>query len=125
MKRTIFLQDESAIWLKGNIHSHSVFSDGSLTPEEMKEAYKHHGYDFLAVTDHDIYTDTRMLTEEKFTMIQGFELWGNASNDRDIHVHFLWDDKIEGIEPGQTIHLPARTGKESLALCYKLREKGC
>lgn len=125
MKRTIFLQDENAIWLKGNIHSHSIFSDGNLTPEMMKEAYKHHGYDFLAVTDHDTYTDTRMLTDDKFTMIQGFELWGNASNDKDIHVHFLWDDKIDGIEPGQKIHLPKRTGKECLALSYKLREKGC
>ena len=46
MKRTIFLQDENAIWLKGNIHSHSVFSDGNLTPEKMKEAYKHHGMIF-------------------------------------------------------------------------------
>ena len=53
MKKTLFLQDEKAIWLKGNIHSHSTFSDGSLTPEQMKDAYRHHGYDFLAVTDHD------------------------------------------------------------------------
>ena len=37
MKRTIFLQDENAIWLKGNLHSHSTMSDGKLTPEEMKE----------------------------------------------------------------------------------------
>lgn len=125
MKRTIFLQDENAVWLKGNIHSHSVYSDGCLTPEEMKEAYKHHGYDFLAVTDHDLYTDTRMLTDESFTMIQGFELWGNASNDKDIHINFLWDDKIEGIEPGQKIHLPKRTGRECAALSWKLREKGC
>ena len=52
MKRTIFLQDENALWLKGNIHSHSTFSDGSLTPEEMKDAYRHHGYDFLARRAH-------------------------------------------------------------------------
>lgn len=74
MKRTIFLQDKNALWLKGNLHSHSTFSDGQLTPEAMKEAYKHHGYDFLAVTDHDIYTDTRHLSDDTFTMVQGFEL---------------------------------------------------
>ena len=28
MKKTIFIQDENALWLKGNIHSHTVFSDG-------------------------------------------------------------------------------------------------
>ncbi len=125
MKRTIFLQDENAVWLKGNLHSHSTFSDGKLTPEEMKEAYKQHGYDFLAVTDHDVYADTRHLTDDKFTMIQGFELWGNNySNDKDIHVHFLWDDKIEGIEHGQVLHLPERTGKACQDFSYQMREKG-
>jgi hypothetical protein len=124
MKRTIFLQDEDAVWLKGNIHSHSVFSDGSLTPEQMKDAYVHHGYDFLAVTDHDIYTDTRKLTDDRFTMIQGFELWANATNDHDIHVHFLWADQIEGISDKQVLRLPQRTGKVSMAFCYNMKEKG-
>ena len=125
MKKTIFLQDKNAVFLKGNLHSHSTFSDGKLTPEEMKEAYKSHGYDFLAVTDHDVYADTRHLTDDQFTMIQGFELWGNNySNDKDIHVHFLWDDKIEGIEPGQVLHLPERTGKACQAFSYEMREKG-
>ena len=40
MKKTIFLQDENAVWLKGNIHSHTVFSDGSWTPEQMKDEIK-------------------------------------------------------------------------------------
>lgn len=124
MKRTIFLQDENAVWLKGNLHSHTVNSDGKLTPEEMIDAYKHHGYDFLAITDHDIYTDTRHLSDDRFTMIQGFELWSNATNDKDIHVHFLWDDKIEGIEPNQILHLPERTGKVATAFAYEMRNKG-
>lgn len=124
MKRTIFLQDANAVWLKGNLHSHSCMSDGKLTPEEMKEAYKHHGYDFLAVTDHDKYTDTRSLTDDSFTMIQGFELWANASNDRDIHVHFLWDSKLDEFEHGQYLHLPERTGKACSAFCYEMRRKG-
>jgi len=124
MKRTIFLQDDNAVWLKGNLHSHTVNSDGKLTPEEMKEAYIHHGYDFLAITDHDVYTDTRAMSDDRFTMIQGFELWSNATNDKDIHVHYLWDDKIEGIEPGQVLHLPERTGKVATAFAYEMREKG-
>ena len=125
MKRTIFLQDENALWLKGNIHSHSTFSDGSLTPEEMKDAYRHHGYDFLAVTDHDIYTDTRALTDDAFTMLQGFELWGNAASDRDIYVNFLWADAVEGVAPGQVMHLPQRNGRVCRDFCFCMRERGC
>ena len=125
MKRTTFLQDENALWLKGNIHSHSTFSDGSLTPEEMKDAYRHHGYDFLAVTDHDIYTDTRALTDDAFTMLQGFELWGNAASDRDIHVNFLWADTVEGVAPGQVMHLQQRNGRVCRDFCFCMREMGC
>ena len=125
MKKTIFIQDENALWLKGNIHSHTVFSDGSWTPEQMKEQYRSHGYDFLAVTDHDVYTDTRALTDDTFTMIQGFELWGNAaSNDKDIHINFLWADAMEGVEPGQRMSLPHRTGKDCMELCYRLKKNG-
>lgn len=125
MRRSPFIEDKHALWLKGNIHSHTTFSDGTLTPEEMKEAYQQHGYDFLAVTDHAYYTDTRTLTDDQFTMLQGFELYANAANGKEIHVNFLWADTLDGIEPGQAIRLPEQTGKASMALSYELREKGC
>lgn len=124
MKRSVFLEAPNALWLKGNLHSHTVFSDGSWTPEEMKAEYKRHGYDFLAVTDHDTYTDTRALTDDSFTMLQGFELWGNATNDKDIHIHFLWADALDGVTPGQKMSLPERTGKVCMNFCRKMREKG-
>ena len=38
---------------KANLHSHSVISDGNLTPAEMKKAYKDRGYSILAITDHE------------------------------------------------------------------------
>ena len=34
---------------KGNMHCHSTISDGRLTPEELKEAYKAAGYQVLAI----------------------------------------------------------------------------
>ena len=37
---------------KGNLHAHSTVSDGKLTPDEVVELYRSHGYDFLAITDH-------------------------------------------------------------------------
>ena len=35
---------------KANLHSHSVISDGRLTPEEMRDFYREHGYSVLAIT---------------------------------------------------------------------------
>lgn len=44
-------------WYKGNLHCHTTISDGNLTPEEVVDLYKSHGYSFLAISDHNIYTD--------------------------------------------------------------------
>jgi predicted metal-dependent phosphoesterase TrpH len=39
--------------LKGNLHAHTTFSDGSYQVEEVITRYRDLGYDFLAITDHD------------------------------------------------------------------------
>lgn len=39
--------------LKGNLHAHSLFSDGVRSAAEVIAAYEGLGYDFLALTDHD------------------------------------------------------------------------
>jgi hypothetical protein len=39
--------------LKGNLHTHTTFSDGRLPVDEVVARYRELGYDFLAITDHD------------------------------------------------------------------------
>ncbi len=41
-------------WYRGNMHTHSFWSDGNDFPENVAQWYKDHGYDFLAVTDHNL-----------------------------------------------------------------------
>jgi len=43
----------AARWYKGNTHAHSFWSDGDEFPEMVSDWYKSHGYDFLALSDHD------------------------------------------------------------------------
>lgn len=45
---------EPSRWLKGNIHTHSLWSDGDDFPEMISAWYKENGYQFLALTDHNI-----------------------------------------------------------------------
>lgn len=40
-------------WLKGNMHTHSYWSDGDNYPELIARWYKEHGYQFLVFTDHN------------------------------------------------------------------------
>ncbi len=41
-------------WWKGNLHTHSLWSDGDDYPEMIVDWYKQHGYDFLALSDHNV-----------------------------------------------------------------------
>lgn len=41
-------------WWKGNLHTHSLWSDGDDFPEMIAEWYKTNGYHFLALSDHNI-----------------------------------------------------------------------
>lgn len=68
---------------KANLHCHSVFSDGKLTPEELKEAYKSNGYSVLAITDHERAIDHSDLTDEEFLMLTGYEMYIRPGNRYD------------------------------------------
>ncbi|MCA9128269.1 MAG: hypothetical protein KDB22_14350 [Planctomycetales bacterium] len=40
-------------WFKGNLHTHSLWSDGDEFPEVIAAWYAEHGYNFLALSDHN------------------------------------------------------------------------
>ena len=41
-------------WLRGNMHTHTFWSDGDDFPEIATKWYKENGYDFLVLTDHNV-----------------------------------------------------------------------
>ncbi|MEO5802459.1 MAG: hypothetical protein ABIR24_02940 [Verrucomicrobiota bacterium] len=43
-----------ARWFKGNLHTHSLWSDGDAYPEVIVDWYKTNGYNFLALSDHNV-----------------------------------------------------------------------
>jgi hypothetical protein len=54
---TAHAADPSARWWKGNLHTHSLWSDGDDYPEMIADWYKNHGYNFLALSDHNVLSD--------------------------------------------------------------------
>ncbi|MDP8244492.1 MAG: hypothetical protein P9L94_10465 [Candidatus Hinthialibacter antarcticus] len=48
------IAEESAQWWKGNLHTHSLWSDGDDYPDMIADWYKSQGYDFLALSDHNV-----------------------------------------------------------------------
>jgi len=49
--------EPTARWWKGNLHTHSLWSDGDDYPEMIADWYKQRGYHFLALSDHNILSD--------------------------------------------------------------------
>ena len=70
-------------FFKANLHCHTTCSDGKLTPEEVKEAYKAHGYSIVAYTDHFLLLPHDDLTDANFLALNGVEL----DNGQNIAVH--------------------------------------
>lgn len=46
--------DAGARWWKGNLHTHTLWSDGDDYPEMVADWYKRNGYQFLALSDHNV-----------------------------------------------------------------------
>lgn len=49
----LFCAPAYSAWLKGNLHTHTLESDGDSPPGDVVRWYREHGYDFLVLTDHD------------------------------------------------------------------------
>ena len=91
MRRLLF--DKPGRFFRGNIHTHSTRSDGRRPPAQVVAAYRDHGYDFLAITDHfrERYgfpiTDTSEFRSDSFTTIFGAELHAPClQNGEDWHI---------------------------------------
>ena len=59
-------------WFKGNLHTHSLWSDGDDYPEMIADWYKQHGYQFLAMSDHNVIAEgARWLTLKPPAVVAG------------------------------------------------------
>ena len=75
--------------LKGDLHTHTVASDGVLTAKELAKHALRHGLDFLAVTDHNQLVSANSLPHiPGITLIPGVE-WTHYEG----HANFLGVDQ--------------------------------
>lgn len=68
-----YLLPETGNFYKANLHCHTTCSDGTLTPEQVKDLYKRHGYSIVAYTDHNVLVDHSDLADEDFLPLLSFE----------------------------------------------------
>ena len=80
-----YLLPEKGRYFKANLHSHTTISDGRMTPEEAKAAYRARGYQVMAFTDHRIYRDHNELDDEEFVTIPAVEVDINEISPERLH----------------------------------------
>src|SRR3954469_15817922 len=76
---------------KGNVHTHTTLSDGGSSPEQTIAWYRSHGYQFLALTDHNQLSRPAhypSLQEPGFVLISGEEIT-MTGRGRQVHVNAL------------------------------------
>jgi hypothetical protein len=104
---------------RGNIHTHSLESDGDRPPEEVFSWYRDHGYAFVALTDHNKRIDPnsyRHLERPGFVIIPGEEVTMTVSGTP-VHVNAICSKSTVGGGP-----MPTRA--EALASAIqKIREQ--
>ena len=69
-----YLLPKDGNFYKANLHCHTNISDGKLSPEEVKKAYKENGYSVVAYTDHEVYITHNDLTDSEFLALNGMEI---------------------------------------------------
>jgi len=78
-------------WFKGNTHAHTLESDGDSPPEVVARWYRDHGYNFLVLSDHNVFTDPsrlHSLLDSTFILIGGAAatVHGSSRLTRDVDV---------------------------------------
>lgn len=78
-------------WYRGELHAHTLHSDGNDTTANLVASAHHHGLDFLALTDHFTTSGWSELASEvngKVALIRGLELTSHKG-----HGNFLGIDR--------------------------------
>ena len=111
-----------------DLHTHSYFSDGTDSPEELVQAAKAAGVEVIALTDHNTVGGVRrFLAEAKKQGVEGVagiefstEYHGTELHILALHVKEAYFDEIED----KMVELKRRKEKSNRALVQKLSDMG-
>jgi hypothetical protein len=104
LARLVTAQSESPglRWYRGNLHTHTINSDGDSPPFDVMAWYKRHGYQFLALTDHNTFTDPALFDSnpnDNFLLLGGEEI----TNAKTVHVNAIGISRVIPAQSGATV----------------------
>jgi hypothetical protein len=96
-------QSQTALrWYRGNLHTHTINSDGDSPPYDVMAWYKRNGYHFLAITDHNTFTDPALFDTnqaDNFLLIGAEEV----TNEKTVHLNAIGINRVVPPQTGSTV----------------------
>jgi hypothetical protein len=94
-------------WFKGNLHTHTLNSDGDSTPDDVVKWYRERNYHFLVLTDHNYVTEIAGLNAlhgaaGKFLLITGEEL-SDQFQKKPIHLNAFNPSRLVTPQHGDSV----------------------
>lgn len=110
-----------------DLHVHSTYSDGTLTPSELAIHAKHMGLSAFALTDHDtidgISEAMHAGKEQGIEVIPGVEL-STSYNNKEIHIVGLFIDYNDDILKNKLNYLKNTRINRNIEMCNKFKNLG-
>jgi hypothetical protein len=92
------------IWYRGDFHSHTHFSDGVLSPDELVVQALGEGLDYLAITDHNTVGALSAFTvPPSLPIVRGIEITLKIGHFNVFGVDF-WPDWLDEMLPDENRH---------------------
>src|SRR6188472_4186967 len=87
-----------ARYFKGNLHTHTLNSDGDSTPDDVVRWYRERDYSFVTLTDHNYLTSVDGLNalhgaDDKFIVMKGEEV-SSGFQSKPLHINALNPDRV-------------------------------
>jgi hypothetical protein len=99
---------EELKWFKGNLHTHTYWSDGDAFPEMVLDWYKSNGYQFVALSEHNIIADV-----EKWKKIPKSVIYRKGFDD---YLEKYGEDWVNYKEDSTGLNVRLKTEAEYLPL---------
>lgn len=85
MELSISPFNKKGSWFKGNTHTHTNAFDGFSPVEDVVKLYKDANYNFLTITDHNMFRTYPEFNDENFIMLNATELtYGVQIDDKEL-----------------------------------------
>jgi hypothetical protein len=92
-------------WYRGNLHAHTTRSDGDADAAQVAAWYRGHGYQFLAITDHDALSPPSVLAADPHWLLLRGEEVSDAVGTTSVHLNAI----------GARTQVPAQGGADVVA----------